>query len=49
MVGSYKRMAVVVHTCNPSTPKAGAGGSQAQGQPGLLETLSHRDSMLHRS
>lgn len=35
MVGPYKRMAIVVHTCNPSTPKAGAGGSQVQGQPGL--------------
>lgn len=32
---AHKRMAIVAHTCNPSTPKAGAGGFEAQGQPGL--------------
>jgi hypothetical protein len=37
-------MSVVVHSCNPSTQEAEAGGWQVQGQPELQsETVSQND------
>jgi hypothetical protein len=39
---------IVVHTCNPSTQKAKAGGLQVPGQPGLYgKTLSQKKKFLY--
>jgi hypothetical protein len=38
-------LGVVVYTCNSSTWKAEAGGSQVQGQPGLHSTGSSNSAL----
>lgn len=49
MVGPYKRMAIVVHMVIPQLQRLGQEALKPKANLDYVETLSHRDNMLHRS